>query len=116
MIRFFRRLMLLSMAIVIVALMVANRHSATLALDPFAQGTPPPVFEAPMFVFLFVALLVGFLLGGLGAWASQSRWRDLARRRTKETYRLRKDRERLSRDLQSAQESRSSAVARLSAS
>jgi outer membrane murein-binding lipoprotein Lpp len=68
-----------------------------------------------MFVFLFAALLVGFILGGIGAWVSQSKWRDLARRRTKETYRLRKDRERLARDLQAAQESGGSAVARLSA-
>jgi Na+-transporting methylmalonyl-CoA/oxaloacetate decarboxylase gamma subunit len=115
MIRFFRRLILLAVAVAIIALMIANRHPATLALDPFAQGAPAAAIEAPMFVFLFAALLVGFILGGIGAWVSQSKWRDLARRRTKETYRLRKDRERLARDLQAAQESGGSAVARLSA-
>jgi Na+-transporting methylmalonyl-CoA/oxaloacetate decarboxylase gamma subunit len=115
MIRFFRRLILLAVAVAIIALMIANRHTATLALDPFAQGAPAAAIEAPMFVFLFAALLVGFILGGIGAWVSQSKWRDLARRRTKETYRLRKDRERLARDLQAAQESGGSAVARLSA-
>jgi Na+-transporting methylmalonyl-CoA/oxaloacetate decarboxylase gamma subunit len=114
MIRFFRRLILLAVAVAIIALMIANRHTATLALDPFAQGAPAAAIEAPMFVFLFAALLVGFILGGIGAWVSQSKWRDLARRRTKETYRLRKDRERLARDLQAAQESGGSAVARLS--
>ncbi len=115
MIRFFRRLILLAVAVAIIALMIANRHPATLALDPFTQGAPAAAIEAPMFVFLFAALLVGFILGGIGAWVSQSKWRDLARRRTKETYRLRKDRERLARDLQAAQESGGSAVARLSA-
>ncbi len=115
MIRFFRRLILLAVAVAIIALMIANRHTATLALDPFAQGAPAAAIEAPMFAFLFAALLVGFILGGIGAWVSQSKWRDLARRRTKETYRLRKDRERLARDLQAAQESGGSAVARLSA-
>ncbi|RIA47341.1 LapA family protein [Dichotomicrobium thermohalophilum] len=115
MIRFFRRLILLVVAVAIIALMVANRHTAMVALDPFAQGAPAATIEAPMFVFLFAALLVGFILGGIGAWASQSKWRDLARRRTKETYRLRKDRERLARDLQTAQESGGTAVAPLSA-
>lgn len=115
MIRFFRRLILLVIAVAIIALMVANRHAATVALDPFAEGAPAAAIEAPMFVFLFAALLVGFVLGGIGAWASQSKWRDLARRRTKETYRLRKDRERLARDLQTAQETGGTSLARVSA-
>jgi len=115
MIRFFRRLILLIVAVAIIALMVANRHTATMALDPFAQGTPAAAIEAPMFAFLFAALLIGFILGAVGVWASQSKWRDLARRRTKETYRLRKDRERLARDLHSAHETGSGTIARLSA-
>ncbi len=115
MVQFFRRLILLVLAVALIALMVANRHTATLALDPFAQGAPAAAIEAPMFVFLFAALLAGFVLGSIGAWASQSKWRDLARRRTKETYRLRKDRERLARDLQAAQDGGGTAVARLSA-
>lgn len=116
MIRFFRRLILLAVAVVLIALTVANRHSASLALDPFTQGTPPPVIEAPMYVFLFAALLAGCVLGGIGAWLGQAKWRDLARRRTKEAHRLRRDRENLARDLQAAQETGGSAVARLSAS
>ncbi len=115
MIRFFRRLTLLIIAVAIIALMVANRHDATLSLDPFAREIPGAGIQAPMFMFLFAALLAGFILGGIGAWASQSKWRDLARRRTKETYYLRKDRERLARDLQAAKESGGAAAARLSA-
>jgi len=115
MIRFFRRLILLAFAVVLIALIVANRHTATMALDPFSQGTPAAVVQAPMYVFLFGALLAGFLLGGIAAWMSQSKWRDLARRRTKETYRLRKDRERLAHDLQTAKEGGATPVARLSA-
>ncbi len=115
MIRFFRRLILLVIAVALIALMVANRHSASIALDPFAQGAPAAMVEAPMYVFLFAALLAGFILGGIGAWLGQAKWRDLARRRTKETYRLRKDRERLARDLQAAQETGGNAVARISA-
>ncbi len=115
MIRFFRRLVLLVVAVVLIALMVANRDPVTLSLDPFAQTAPAAAVEAPMYAFLFAAMLLGVVLGGIGAWISQSRWRDLARRRTKETHRLRKDRERLARDLQAAQETGGTAVARLSA-
>lgn len=115
MVRFFRRLILLVVAIVLIALMVANRHTVTLGLDPFARGAPAAGIEAPMYVFLFAALLIGLVLGGFAVWVSQSKWRDLARRRTKESYRLRQDRERLARDLQAAQENSGGAIARLSA-
>jgi len=113
MIHFLRRLILLVIAVVLIALMVANRHTASVALDPFRQGTPAPMIEAPMFVFLFAALMIGVVLGGIGAWMGQSKWRDLARRRTKETYRLRRDRERLLHDLQAVQGSGRTGAARL---
>jgi len=115
MIRFIRRLILLAVAVVIIALMVANRHTVSVALDPFASEVPAAAIEAPMFVVLFAALLAGFVLGGIGAWTSQAKWRELARKRTKETHRLRKDRERLASDLHSAQQTGASTDARLPA-
>lgn len=99
MIRFLRRLILLACAVILVGLMVANRHTIAIGLDPFAANPPAVTVSAPMFVFLFAALLVGVVLGGIGAWMGQGKWRALARQRTKETYRLRQDRERLARDL-----------------
>lgn len=115
MIRFIRRVLLLALAVVIVGLMVANRHSVPMGLDPFAADPPAIVLNAPMFVFLFAALLLGVLLGGIGAWAGQAKWRELARRRTREANRLRQDRERLARDLHSVQSGKEPAVVRLSA-
>jgi len=100
MIRFLRRLLLLAIGVVLIAVIVANRHTASMALDPLARNAPATVIEAPMFVFLFAALLIGFFLGGIGAWMGQSKWRNLARQRTKESHRLRQDRERLAQELQ----------------
>ena len=104
MIRFFRRLVLLAFAAVLVALMVANRHTVQMGLDPFAAEAPSIAIHAPMFAFLFAALFVGAVLGGLGAWMGQGKWREIARQRTKETYRLRGERERLARDLHAGQD------------
>jgi len=99
MIRFLRRLILLVCAVVLVALMIANRHTVAFGLDPFARTPPDITVSAPMFVFLFAALLAGAVLGGIGAWMGQSKWRALARQRTKEAFRLRQDRQSLARDL-----------------
>jgi len=104
MIRFVRRLILLAFAVVLVGLMVANRHTVPLGLDPFAADAPSVTIEAPMFAFMFAALFVGAVLGGIGAWLGQGKWRELARRRTKEAHRLRQDRERLARDLHAVQD------------
>jgi len=111
MIRFLRRLLLLAVAVVLIALIVANRHDALLALDPFKPDNPAITVEAPMFVLLFAALLLGVVLGGIGAWMGQGKWRALARQRTKETFRLRRDRERLLREMQGTQETGSGLTA-----
>ncbi len=103
MIRFFRRVILFVFAAFLIALMVANRHTVPMGLDPFAAEAPSITIDAPMFVYLFAALLAGAVLGGLGAWIGQGRWRELARRRTKETYRLRGERERLAREMHTVQ-------------
>jgi uncharacterized integral membrane protein len=85
--------------IAIVAISVANRHNVPFKFDPVAGQSSIFFIDAPLFVFLFVALLAGFLLGGTVAWISQGRWRRTARRRAHEVFELRKENERLSRHL-----------------
>jgi hypothetical protein len=87
-------LILVPLAIVVIVLSVANRASVTFSLDPF--GDPPALsLTAPFFVFLFAALALGVLVGGIAAWIRQGRWRSLARAERAELARSRQEVERL---------------------
>lgn len=57
---------LLVPAVVIAAIIaVANRAPIRLSLDPFSDAHPALVFEMPLYILLFAALLLGVVLGGL---------------------------------------------------
>lgn len=77
------------LAIVLIALAVANRELVPFTLDPFHPGNPALTISLPFFVFLFVALLVGVLIGSAATWIGQSRFRRLARQREQEVRSLR---------------------------
>jgi uncharacterized integral membrane protein len=77
------------LAIVLVALAVANRELVALTFDPFHPGNPALTLELPLFVFLFLALLVGVLVGSAATWFRQGRFRKLARQREQEVRSLR---------------------------
>jgi hypothetical protein len=52
----------------------------------------------PFYGFLFGALLVGVLVGGIATWMSQSRWRRTARTRASDAKRWQVEAERLTRE------------------
>jgi len=81
-------------AAVIILLSVANRAPVTLSLDPL--GTPSPAWSltAPLFVFLFAALVLGVVIGGTAAWFGQARWRRAARAERAAAAGLRRELER----------------------
>lgn len=81
-------LILAPLALVIVALAVANRHPVTLSLDP-VTANPKLAVTLPLFVVLLLTLLVGVIIGGIAAWLRQGRWRRAARRAEAEARRLR---------------------------
>lgn len=93
--RIFKYTLLAPPAIVVVILAVANRQSVVLSLDPFAPEAPAFAIEAPLFWLLFGALFIGIMLGGIGAWLKQRRWRLEARDKRREAETLRHDAERL---------------------
>jgi uncharacterized integral membrane protein len=82
-------LILVPLAVVIVALAVANRHAVTLSLDPLSADKPALAATLPLFVTLLLALLAGVLVGGIAAWLRQGKWRRAARRAEAEARRLR---------------------------
>jgi uncharacterized integral membrane protein len=77
--RFLTIFVLLPIAIVIVALSVANRGDVTFSLDPFGGAVEGWSASAPLYVFLFLAVAFGIIIGGVATWLRQGRWRHAAR-------------------------------------
>lgn len=80
---------LVPLAVIIIALAVANRGAVPFTLDPFNPGNPALTVEWPLFVYLFGVLALGMLIGSLATWLRQGRYRRDARERKKEVDKLR---------------------------
>ncbi len=87
--RIFNVLILIPLAIVLIALTVANRAPVPLSIDVFHPGNPALTYTAPLFVWLFAAAAIGVIAGGFGAWLAQGRHRDLERTYKREADKLR---------------------------
>lgn len=96
-------LILIPVIFIVVALAVANRHVVRLVLDPISPEAPIAALEAPFFVYMFAALLIGVILGGIATWTTQRKWRKAARQRSLEAHEWRREAERLGREMASQQ-------------
>jgi uncharacterized integral membrane protein len=100
-------------AVLLVTLAVANRHAVRLVLDPFRPEAPVLSLEAPFYVYLFTALVLGVVLGGVATWAGQRQWRRMARQRAQDASRWRAEADRLARERdQSTEAGRAGATGR----
>jgi uncharacterized integral membrane protein len=79
------------LAIILVALAVANRGSVAFTVDPFNPGNPGLTWQMPLFVLLFAAVALGMIVGSIATWARQGRYRKLARQRGREAETLRQE-------------------------
>jgi uncharacterized integral membrane protein len=68
------------LVVIIVAFAVANRQAVTVSFDPLSSAAPAYAATLPLFVLLFVVLILGVLVGGFAAWIGQGKWRRAARR------------------------------------
>ncbi|BCH20501.1 hypothetical protein MesoLjLc_02860 [Mesorhizobium sp. L-8-10] len=87
--RFILIVVFVPLAIILIALAVANRGLVAFTLDPFNPGNPALTVQLPLFVLLFAAVLAGLLIGSSVTWWRQGRYRKLARRRDQELQSLR---------------------------
>jgi uncharacterized integral membrane protein len=87
--KFVTAVILVPLALVIVAFAVANRQMVTVSFDPFSQASPAYAATVPLFVLIFVLLIVGVLVGGVAAWIGQAKWRRGHRRLDDEVRQLR---------------------------
>jgi uncharacterized integral membrane protein len=77
------------LAIILIALAVANRGMVSFTVDPFNPGNPALTIQLPLFVLLFAAAGLGLIVGSLVTWWKQGRYRKLARQREQEIQSLR---------------------------
>jgi uncharacterized integral membrane protein len=84
-------IILIPVAIVLIVLSVANRHAVTLSLNPFQPDDSLLSMSAPFFVYLFVAVIVGVLIGSALTWFSQGKHRKRARNEAQEVARWRSE-------------------------
>lgn len=84
----------------LMAFALANRHFVVVNFNPFApvDNTVPPGFGVPLFVVLYVVLLVGVLLGGTATWFAQSRHRKREKHWRREAHMLNGELEKLRRN------------------
>ena len=73
-------IIVIPLAAVIIAFAVANRQTVTVSFDPFSSASPAYAATLPLFVVIFVVLILGVLVGGIAAWIRQGKWRRAARR------------------------------------
>ena len=88
---------LLPLAVVIVALAVANRGMIAVSFDPFSSTNPAYVAMVPLYELAFMLVIVGVVIGGGAAWLRQRKWRRATRRLEAEIRSLRSEIEALRR-------------------
>ncbi|MCX8252775.1 hypothetical protein RHAL1_04142 [Beijerinckiaceae bacterium RH AL1] len=74
--KLFKLLIGIPIAVVILAFALANRQDVSVSLDPFSAE---PTLVSPLYILLFLTLLVGVVVGGVATWFTQGRIRRRAR-------------------------------------
>jgi uncharacterized integral membrane protein len=77
------------LAVILIALAVANREPVAFTLDPFNPGNPALTLTLPLFIYFFLVLAIGVVIGSAVTWLRQGRYRKLARQRGLEAETLR---------------------------
>jgi uncharacterized integral membrane protein len=72
-VKLLRWILLPLIAVLAMALAVANRSYVTFGFDPFDVETPAFAIEIPLFLIVLASMLLGILMGGVGAWAQARR-------------------------------------------
>ena len=89
--RFFGALVFWPLAIVVVAVAVANRNPVLLSFDPFNVTAPAVAFHVPLYLIVLGASLVGLILGGWSSYLAQAPARRAARMTEQKVKRLERE-------------------------
>lgn len=92
MVRFLKLLILVPLAVLILAFAIANRQTISVSFDPFSNPeVSTAVIAAPLFVLLFLTLIIGVVLGGIATWFTQGINRRRARHAKSEAEQWREE-------------------------
>ena len=93
--KFFKLLILVPIAVVIIAFAIANRQVVSISFDPFSDPeTSAALLTAPLFILLFLTLIIGVVIGGVATWFTQGINRRRARHAEDEADRWRAEAQR----------------------
>ncbi|WEX88350.1 DUF1049 domain-containing protein [Sinorhizobium garamanticum] len=84
---------LVPLGIILIVLSVANRQAVTFAFNPFNPADSVLSVSAPFFVFLFLAVIVGLILGAGATWLRQGKYRRRARNEANEALKWHREAE-----------------------
>jgi uncharacterized integral membrane protein len=88
---FFKALVLVPVALIVVLFSVANRAPVRVSLDPVSRDAPAFAFDLPLFAVVLAAIAVGILIGGFASWLAQGKHRKAARVNRREADKLRSE-------------------------
>jgi len=77
--RIFTVIVVVPIAILLIAISVANRAPTIFTLDPFNPGNPALSVQVPLFVLLLLTLVLGLIAGSALTWFKQHKYRKAAR-------------------------------------
>ena len=93
----------LPVAVVAVALAVANREWIRVSFDPFSRDQPFASIAMPLWALFFCGIFVGIIAGWIAAWIAQGKHRKAVRESRIELARAQQEHERFKREAQSRQ-------------
>ncbi|HEY0219599.1 MAG TPA: lipopolysaccharide assembly protein LapA domain-containing protein [Afipia sp.] len=78
--KFFKTLVIVPLALILLAFAVANRQIVMVSFNPFDSGDTSLALTLPLFIVIIAAAVIGVIAGGIAVWFGQRRWRRAARR------------------------------------
>ena len=88
---FFKALVLVPVALIIVLFSVANRAPVRVSLDPVRREVPALAVGQPRVAVVRAAIAHGLLIGGFASWLAQGKHRKAARVNRREADKLRNE-------------------------
>ncbi len=89
--RIFTTIFLILLAPVLVTFFVANRSMVTISFDPTSLEDPALALTAPLWAGLSGTLLLGFFLGAVGMWISNTKLRKQSRQHKRRVRELERE-------------------------